>query len=139
MPLYRCLNPACTTHDFGISKFDFWSEQPVCPKCGASGKDPESCHLILPLASIQFDAMNKWGRGTGNRACDGKPFGMQPATGIPQVVTCPACKLTDAWKQAAQASGFEPVVEISPERSEELRTAAATTLKARGGIEKAKA
>ena len=138
MPLYRCLNPACTTHDYGISKFDFWSEQPMCPKCGASAKDPESCHLILPLASIHFHIINKWGRGTGMRACDGKPFGRQPAAITPQLVTCPECKLTEAWRQAAQVSGFEPVVEISPERGEELRTAAAATIKAMGGTEKAK-
>ncbi len=133
---FRCVNPACSDHPAGLPKYDFWSDLPTCPRCGASEKDPESAHLILRLAIIHLDQRTKWGKGRGLAACSGQRFSRDAGTGLPDQVNCPECKATEEYRRAAADFGYEVVEEISPERAEELRSAAYSTLKARGAVER---
>ncbi len=126
---YRCFNPACTEALYGIARYDFWSVQSKCPKCGADARDPASSHLVAPLVAIHFDPPGSWGRGQGVYACTGKQFRKEPATGDPGQVTCPLCKETVAWKQSLAAWSYEVITEISDERMVELQAAAAVKVK----------
>lgn len=126
---WRCVNPACTERPFGLCEYDFWAKEPVCPKCGANAKSPQSGHLIVELVIIHLDPPGAWGRGQGVYACTGKPFRKDPATGDPTVVTCPLCKELPAWKERVAAWNMEVVTEISDERMAELQTAAALRVK----------
>lgn len=133
---FRCVNPACTTAEFGLSKFDFWGNVPKCPKCGADERDPESRHLIVRLVIVHFGTINKWGKGTGKYACAARPNGADFSTPLAVGVNCPACQATETWQQAAAASNFQPIVEITPELAESLRQTARTVLVTKGAMDR---
>lgn len=136
MKPYRCVNPECSDDESGLPRFDFWSLEPRCPKCGADGRDKESRHLLIARAIIHLMPMGKWGKGTGKNACNGKRVGGQQATPMAQFVTCLDCRAAPAWKTAAVEQGFEVITEIDPERAEVLRAAAGQTLRRAGAVEK---
>jgi hypothetical protein len=131
------MNVECADPSKKKRGFDFVAMTGKCPKCGASLDDRDSRHLILKLTVIHLNPLTKWGKGhRGERggviaACTGRPVAGTQATGAPNCVTCAACKATPLWRELADKFGYEVITEISPERAEELRQAAAQTLKRR--------
>ena len=80
---------------------DFSSGVPVCPQCGADARKPREEGYIVPLVTIHFDPPDAVlrGRGQGIMACTGVSW--PPGTSVSgetAVVTCPACRETDAFK-----------------------------------------
>lgn len=111
MKPYRCQNEACSTDDHGRLIFDFWAEQPVCPKCGADGREGKFRHIVIALSLVHFDPPSQV-RGVGQRtkACDSLHYANgQVATGNPNSVTCPVCKATDVYQRVAEQWGMEVV------------------------------
>jgi len=101
MKPFRCLNPECAPR---IGKtFDFWGDEPVCPKCKADERKDDDRGIIIPLEIIHFDPPHpKYAimqRGQGVNACTGRIRGMR--TGDPRQVNCPRCLGTDVLKKAA--------------------------------------
>lgn len=85
---------------------------PVCPKCGLDGGDPAGRDWIAPLVVTHFEPPHPAGvrgKGAGAVACTGKPrAGKVQVTAHPQVVSCPACRATAAFKAAlARIAGGE--------------------------------
>ena len=111
--LYRCFRCAARGRDFAAA-------EPRCPKCGADQADAETPpNTIARLETIHFDPPHPdWpagpdrpGKGTGKRACDGKPVNTPrkgedvvggKATGFADAVTCPACKESAEYKTASE-------------------------------------
>lgn len=112
MKRYKCWN---CLDDRNMPGREFEADKPVCPTCGLDPvKHPEGkgllveikpCHFVPPHPVIKS-------RGTGKRACDGKPVGTasQPCTAEPPVVTCRACQQSDEFRKAAAEWGHVVVV-----------------------------
>lgn len=109
---YRCQNQDCSEDPAGRLIFDFWAEDPVCPKCQADQRHPKRGVLIVELEVIHFDPPSKYrGLGLGHLACNsayqpGQLLGGKHvmATGDPGSVNCPNCRESDFWKEAKKAS-----------------------------------
>lgn len=117
MKMYRCYNPRCADRPEIMPGFDFMAETPTCPKCGTSQehKNPRLAGLIVNRVTIHFDpphpAVDNVGLNT--LACDpSKAVGRYQASGDPDAVTCPACRLTEAWHQANTAKSFDPADDV---------------------------
>lgn len=126
MGLWRCTRISCSTDPHGRNLFDFEADLPVCPKCAADMRKPRSG--VLKLECVHYDppgdlVIDQFRRGKNEAACaPGKPF-RGFASGAPDAVTCPACKRTEAWREAAVDVGVilptppdeEPVPGPGPE------------------------
>lgn len=101
MKLFRCYN--CDGPK-GMPGRDFEAAKPQCPECGAQGEP-----TIVERATIHFDPPSGIrNRGANDAACNPKLriFGNGPnmmMTGVPEAVTCKACRETQLWKDAAAA------------------------------------
>lgn len=106
---FRCNMPTCGPFPKG---FEFEDNAGVCPKCKASGSP-----RVAALVDVHFMVMDPMGpirsdHGRQFVACQPKRehLALHPlvsneffsATGEVAVVTCPACKRTEAYRQAAQ-------------------------------------
>lgn len=106
MGLFRCYN--CDGPK-GMPGKDFEAKAAECPACGA---DPPT---VVELATIHFDPPSGIrNRGANDAACNpglrilgGNQNTMM--TGVPSAVTCPKCKGTQLWKDAAEAAGIPTV------------------------------
>lgn len=80
----------------------FRATSPVC-ECGADAvKDPKARNVVVPLVEIHYAVPHPVlrNKGTGWIACNpAKRVAGLCATGEPAVVTCPACRDTQAWQQ----------------------------------------
>lgn len=102
---WKCYNcEARGTHPGG---HDFEAETAVCPLCKADGTTPRGRHAVLPRVVLHFDPPTAVvGIGENAIACRptvnivGNRNGIR-ATGEPAVVTCEACKATEAFKNAS--------------------------------------
>lgn len=116
MNLWICFN--CHDPAKGIPGYPFEGEHPVCPACTLDGRTGDGVRLVVPRVAIHFDPPHAVVRGRGSNlaACDGKPIMGRMGTGEPSVVTCPACKATDAFRDSGgkpsgtvnQAPGTRP-------------------------------
>lgn len=103
--LFRCYN--CDGPG-GIPGKDFEADRPECPDCGA---DPPT---VTERAVIHFDPPSGIrNRGANDAACSpgirvgsGQQIHM---TGVPSAVTCPACRATRLWRDAAAAAGVPTI------------------------------
>lgn len=109
LKFYRCGRPSCMTKEKG----QFWSETPICPQCKLEANDPKFGHKIIRLTILHLDPPTDFpGIGKSHRACDvtksiqapdgpgGVPNPYHAGTGVVSMVNCPACKLTQAYKDA---------------------------------------
>lgn len=112
---YRCMNPECAPNIAANKMHDFWSTEPVCPKCGADQRKEDDHGIIVTLTVIHLDPPHPkyahMGRGAGYRACDQKFRGMR--TGDPRAVNCPACLKSEEIKKVIEE--FECMAEMPPE------------------------
>lgn len=86
---------------------------PVCPKCGLDGGDPDLKDWIAPLVVNHYEPPHAAGipnKGCGKLACTGRPARESRfiGTGDPRLVTCPACRATDAFQKALAAIDDAP-------------------------------
>jgi hypothetical protein len=102
--LWKCWN---CTDDRGNPGKDFAGTEPVCPGCGLDARTPDGKDAVVARATIHLDPPHpvRRNKGTGKRACDGKPVGTGMASGVPDAVTCPACRATAAYRAAADEFG----------------------------------
>lgn len=105
---WKCYN--CEAKGTNPGGFDFEAEKPVCPQCTADGSTPRGRHAVLPRVVMHFDPPTAVvGVGENAIACRptvniiGNRNGIR-ATGEPSVVTCEACKATDAYKNASKGA-----------------------------------
>lgn len=105
MKAWKCYN--CQAKGTDINGFDFEAEKPICPKCGADGTGPRGHHAVQARVILHFDPPSPIVNvGQNVIACKpsigiiGNKHGLR-ATGDTNVVTCEACKSTDAYKKAA--------------------------------------
>lgn len=113
---FRCNMPTCGKFPKG---FEFEDNAGVCPKCKASGP----MH-IAALADVHFMVMDHMGpihsmHGRQFVACQPKRehLALHPmvsneffsASGEVANVTCPACKKTESYRQAAQ--GYDELMQ----------------------------
>ena len=106
MGLYRCMN---CDNPKGLPGKDFEGPKEQCPDCGAL---PPS---VIERATIHFDPPSGIrDRGSNDAACNpglrihsGNQNMMM--SGHPAAVTCPACKQTRLWKDAAEVMGIPMV------------------------------
>jgi len=115
MKLFKCYN--CTGDD-GMAGVDFFAEKPVCPTCKLDGAEPRFAGRIVQCRIIHFDPPHPVAAGAGlnHLACDPtKKIGKVNvvATGVPDVVNCPACRETEAWKAAKKANETDDVPGIT--------------------------
>jgi hypothetical protein len=112
---YRCQNPKCSADPHGRSIYDFWAAEPVCPKCKCDARKPRMGGVVIPLVVLHFEppVAGIDGMGTGFLACNERvKVGASSSvrvTGDPTVVTCPDCKLTEAYRAAAETWGWKVV------------------------------
>jgi hypothetical protein len=107
---YRCQNEPCSEDVYKRLIFDFWSTEPVCPKCGSDGRDPVFGKVIIALNTIHFDPPTKVrGIGKRHRACDpSKPtvavneHSTHGGSGHPDAVNCRECRESEAYRLAVQ-------------------------------------
>lgn len=102
MPLYLCRNHPDTVHGH-----PFEADKPVCPRCGMDrDADPSHAQYIADRVVVHMEPPHplKFDRGAGHAACDPalktgtRVKGVAVVTtGEPLAVTCPACKLTEAF------------------------------------------
>lgn len=118
MAMFRCHNEECSDHPGGLPQFDFWANEPKCPKCGMTGEKEQ----VRQIVTIHYDPPHPKlkDHGTNYLACNPKrpvtSLGdKHAATGNVEVVNCPNCKETDAYK----ANVPDPYGDIPPIR--ELR------------------
>ena len=108
---YKCWN---CLDDRQMPGREFEAVLPVCPTCTLDGRTPDGKGVLLEIPFFHFAPPHPVlkGKGTGKRACDGKPTGTdrQPCTGEPSVVTCPACLKTDAYREEAEKAGVPVAV-----------------------------
>lgn len=119
MATFRCYHEDCADDPHGRLGFDFEApaSAPVCPKCGSDGKLPEHKALVVPLVVHHFIHRDRGGRiitdrGRFRLACDVARL-LAPgthATAAPPVVSCKACKATEAYKAAAAKAGTGEVL-----------------------------
>jgi ribosomal protein S27E len=106
--LWRCTRISCSEDAHGRNIYDFDRPEPVCPKCGSDMRKPRGG--ILKLEVIHYDppgdlVIDQFRRGRNEAACSpGRPF-KGFASGAPDAVTCPACKRTAVWREAAVEAG----------------------------------
>lgn len=103
MPLYLCRNHPVP----GGAPFE--ADRPVCPHCGLDrDASPEYRSYIADRELVHFDPPHPIiaDRGMNRTACSNQPLGGDPrnggktviASGDREAVTCPACKMTEAFK-----------------------------------------
>jgi hypothetical protein len=96
MRTFRCCNPACPTKEFD-------SNFPACPACKADARNPRYRSIIVELVTIHFAPPDPIVpiMITGFIACQpSKAVGGQTvATPEHRVVTCKACKATEAFRK----------------------------------------
>lgn len=103
MPTFLCRN-----HPDPAGGAPFEADKPVCPFCGLDRDErPEYRQYIAEREVVHFDPPHPvlLGGGLNKTACGSQPLGGDPrngrfvyASGDRLAVTCPACKLTDAFK-----------------------------------------
>jgi len=116
--LYRCMGAKCAPKP-GVLGFSFHTTTmdpaPKCPKCA---RTPNSPKPIYRMVLVHFDAPvdPDEHEHTNVRACDpsqeitskrrkdGEPDTWQGGTGCISAVSCPACKETQAFKDAVEAA-----------------------------------
>jgi hypothetical protein len=126
---YRCQNEACSEDAAGRLIFDFWTERPICPKCGTDGKQMPD--IVIPLAVVHFDPPSHVkNRGQRIAACDSQGYGGRAVSGNPNVVNCPECRATAAWKTTAEDWGVEELTDESIEEAEAVLQAGKAELEA---------
>lgn len=114
MKLYRCHNAYCSEDPAGRLIFDFWSDKPVCPKCGTDKRDKENDYLISELAIIHYDPPHPKiaNRGLNVLACQPhKKFGTWGklhVTGDVNSVNCQKCRASEVFRK--NYTGEEPTV-----------------------------
>jgi len=109
--LWQCHN---CIDEHGKPGRDFEADKPVCPECKLDSTLPEYAQfgLIVKRETIHLDPPHKIlkGKGSGKRACDGKPAQGAMFTGVAAIVNCPACLRTDAFRGLAETQGLEVTV-----------------------------
>ena len=104
---FRCLT--CRGNGL-LGTFEFEADRRSCPKCGESSPSHISVLVDVHLMQVVPDG-NLFAGGKRHRvACQPKreTLGVSvyeafSATPDPRAVTCPSCKTTRAWKEAAMA------------------------------------
>ncbi|MFO0801470.1 MAG: hypothetical protein U0804_28730 [Gemmataceae bacterium] len=102
MPLFRCLNEACSDAGPGeLPVLDFEAPTAVCPKCSTAMKD--NPRQVVPRETIHYLVNDKAGlirtpNGRRAVACDPARAKLPKfATATPTAVSCPACKASPAY------------------------------------------
>lgn len=95
--------------------YDFTADDPVCPKCKTNGETTEGKDIVIARMVLHFEPPSDL-PGVGSRivACSGLPTPTTPVrcTGEPHQVNCPACRATEAWKQAKEKWDRDPAYEV---------------------------
>ncbi len=102
MKHWRCWNPACTDHEGGRLGHDFFSDVPVCDKCGTDGRIKLFSNVIAKLEITHFNLPTHIpGLHHGRVACDPQKW-KKVVSNNPNVVTCSICKKSAEWKKAME-------------------------------------
>ena len=114
MSLFKCYN--CPGPG-GAPGHDFEAEKPVCPKCTLDGDHADGAGVVVRRETVHFQPMHKVlrARGSGVRACDGRPAANTYSSPEPAAVNCPACRATEAFRARAEGRGE---VTLAPEAAE---------------------
>ena len=117
--LWRCANPACP-----VGPDQFEAPTPVCPHCGADGR--QHAALVVPLACIHYLAIAADGpikTQFGNRmiACMTLRQRLpQHCTDARAAVTCPKCKASAIFQAHEEAGVVQHVPIVEQKLSAEL-------------------
>ena len=104
MSLFKCYN--CPGPG-GVPGRDFEADKPVCPTCTLDGGHADGAGVVVRRETVHYQLPHKVlkVRGSGVRACDGKPAAASYTSPEPSAVNCPECRKTEAFRARAEERG----------------------------------
>lgn len=111
MSLWRCHNEDCSADPHGRLIFDFEADKPVCPKCGADPRKPEFRETVVRLETMHLLVKDANGpifersRRLTLACKPGAKLTTERASMMRQVVNCPSCKRSAAFREAPAVDG----------------------------------